>query len=489
MKTNKNVNYWCTWASQNYLSKIKGFEKGMTDEDFEGPAGALLARDEMNETTLFGEGGFADAFPEIRGELLLVIDDGWDVPYGAGKNGNAVFGSLEVDAERFPSYAGTPAERLKKLNERVRSIGWKGLGIWVSPQMCNEGVNISFDENPELHIEYWRERVLWSKHADVRYWKVDWGKGAKYPKYRKMMTDIGHELFPELVMEHASCIVPVNGVPEKGTILYRDNEEKFDHMKATVAFADSYRSYDVTDDMLSAVSTLDRLCEMLTRASGVVNCEDELYIGAALGCAVGIMRSEYGSRFMHSCRRLGEALAAIKWQSYAPPFSGGELKTSSDSLIDECFFSSHDTWYRAIMDTTVRQSAPRVIARNTGLPSVENDEKAPFVLASKNPAGAYSLAAVKRKMFYGDTQPPRVECSVGNTDRVGIFGRFESVTLNFDLPVKGVSAENLISGETVPLPAEKCVNGNTVKLTSDILSRFDCADDESESAAMFIFEF
>lgn len=47
---------------------------------------------------------YSHAFDAARGDLIALLDDGWDVPYGAADG--RLFGSLEVDAGRFPSLQG-----------------------------------------------------------------------------------------------------------------------------------------------------------------------------------------------------------------------------------------------------------------------------------------------------------------------------------------------------------------------------------------------
>ena len=68
-------------------------------------------------------------FPKIRGDLYLMLDDGWDVPYGVHPDKSRDrFGTLELDEERFPSFTGTPAQRLKKLNVFCEGIRLARLG-------------------------------------------------------------------------------------------------------------------------------------------------------------------------------------------------------------------------------------------------------------------------------------------------------------------------------------------------------------------------
>lgn len=36
-------------------------------------------RDAINEEAIFGNGGWAEFFPESRSDLFFLLDDGWDV--------------------------------------------------------------------------------------------------------------------------------------------------------------------------------------------------------------------------------------------------------------------------------------------------------------------------------------------------------------------------------------------------------------------------
>jgi hypothetical protein len=241
--------------------------------------------------------------------------------------------------------------------------------------------------------------------------------------------------------------------------------------------------------MLSATTTLDRLSTLLEISCGIINCEDELYMGAALGCSVGIMRSAYGKNLFRMCTRLDEITATVKWQRVAPPFAGGELLRSENILVDSCYYSEEDTWFCDIMNKTVEQAAPAVLARNTPLPVVEGDEKTPFVIASRNPSGAYSVAAIRRRVVFENTTAPRVTCFAADAERVGIFGSFASVTLQFDRPVASVTAQSLIRGEALTLDAAKTVNGSTVTLSGALLESLDTTADNSENAVMVTVSF
>jgi hypothetical protein len=240
--------------------------------------------------------------------------------------------------------------------------------------------------------------------------------------------------------------------------------------------------------MLGDTTTLDRLAFLLSFSPCRINCEDTLYIGAALGCALGIMRSHYGRDFLRMNRKLDEITAAIRWQRYAPSFVGGELKVSSDLLADRAFFTPDDTWYKEIHERLVEQDAPAVMARNTELPEVLRSERMPFVIASKNPTGAYSIAAVKRKEFFESTEPARVKCNIEDAEKVGIFGGFESIELSCRGKISKVIASSLIGDRSGDITLEALKNGKVV-LTGDVLERFNCSSDESENAVMISLEF
>src|ERR1700733_1564422 len=73
----KAHNYWCTWATQNYMY---GHDLPKLDATvLEGEQGGDLARASMTEQNVFAQGGWADSFyPKIRNELFLLLDDGWE---------------------------------------------------------------------------------------------------------------------------------------------------------------------------------------------------------------------------------------------------------------------------------------------------------------------------------------------------------------------------------------------------------------------------
>ena len=483
------MNYWCTWSAQWALSIGRLSEAGKKAGYFEGNNNARIC---ICEETVFGEDGFAYQFPDVRGDLFLLMDDGWDVPFeGCASFPISAFGSVIPSSDRFPSFPGTPAERLKGINDKLRDIGWRGLGLWISPTMTGKEQDFQYEHHREQHEEYWKERVLWCKEAGVRYWKVDWGSfgHGDIVEYRRMISRIGKAYFPELIIEQTTCSAPYNGIPEEGKTRYTDYDFTISLAKQVVEFCDVYRTYDVTDDMLSDTTTLDRLSWFLSFAPCVMSCEDALYTGAVLGCALGVMRSHYGKDYLRMNRKLDEVNASVKWQRFAPSFAGGKLNVSDDLLGDTMYFGPRDTWNDVIRNREVTQQAPAVMARNTPLPVVKREEKMPFVIASMNPTGAYSLAAIKRREFLFDTQAPTVACTVGEASRIGIFGDFKEITLYFDRPPVKMYAQSLVRGEEKPLDIHTYLLESVVKIPQTLLESMNTVADESDNAVMLRFEF
>ena len=85
-KPSKGPNIWCTWGIQNGIGgeqaeKVR--ETVKREIAFEGDqgGGADFARSCINEDLIFGENGWANFWPEIRKDVYMLLDDGWDVPY------------------------------------------------------------------------------------------------------------------------------------------------------------------------------------------------------------------------------------------------------------------------------------------------------------------------------------------------------------------------------------------------------------------------
>lgn len=483
--------YWCTWNTQNCVAEKR--EKSREACVFIGDQGAQLARAMLNEETVFGTNGWASMFPDVRKELYLMFDDGWDVPYGVHPDTRRDgFGSLLLNKERFPFAEGTPAERLQKLNERVKACGWRGAGVWVAAQKNGEGYDEPFSSRDE---EYWRERILWCKEAKIEYWKVDWGTFAHDNAFRKFLTDSAQELYPGLTIEHAICCPPLNGLEnvtggEKNAMFGRfGGDEYFAPLTdRALSYSDIFRTYDVLPQLATA-TTFDRLAYMLPRAKGYLNAEDELYMAASLGCQMGIMRNEYGadeSGAPNDNNALREIIAAVNWQRLAPPFFGGDCNVSEEILYDDYAFSVNEVWYARANGKTVRQGAPAIISRNAPLPAVfagKTGEK-PFTAFADFGNGVCALGIFRRTVKgRKDYVGGKVVCTLNSKPHiVALFGLADSIELRFSKSAAHVAAQSLLGGEEIEIPLPP--TGNFITIDKDFIGKLWKTNDSSAPAIL-----
>lgn len=480
-----SFSYWCTWKTQVWTAKNKIKDSGAEIESlFLGDQGARNARSEMNEKNLFGDEGWTSYFSEIRNDLILVLDDGWDVPYGVHPDKHRdLFGSLIVNEERFPFLHGSEKERLKQLSDRIKACGWKGMGIWIAAQIPGEQYGKPFDR--KVQEKYWIERLLWSKYADIMYWKVDWGWCDNIPEFRAMLTELARKIYPELIVEHAVVQQPLNGF-YKGILT---NDGRFIDNKDVVSLTDKmlqvspvFRSYDVTDS-LSVATTLDRVFYLLKNAIGLINVEDEPYIGASLGCLNGIMRSAVGRNYTPAASRLKETVAAIKWQRIAPAFSGGTTLCSEELLTDYHDFKSGETWFAPAIGKMIKQSAPAVIARNTALPIVKG-KSGSYITCCSFSSGAYAIAAHECNDKEIKQYLPEVLCeNIGSPETVGVFGRFGRLELNTSRKIKKITAKGLASS----IIAEANIfNNGRIVIDGAFIEKFKSDDDSAPTFTLSI---
>jgi len=453
-------NYWCTWAAQNYM-----YGHNLTSLDpkaLEGESGSKLAHQAMSEEVLFGEGGWVNSlFPNIRKDLYLLLDDGWQV------GGTATF---ELDTARFPNFAGSSADRLKKLNRAIQERGWRGAGLW-----CRN--------TPGGAADYRLERL--SASAEIHYWKIDLGD----PNFNLIRLRNASRL--PLLLEHVHGEMPINGDWRANGRFGAQgpSSRRIEILKHT----DVYRTYDVTS-ILSLPTTLDRAAAMLKGAEGdsgirgLLNVEDEVYVAAVLGCTMGIMRHPMiGLRpgddvdlFFNGPRmtkkRMDEVVRAIRWQRIAPPFSPGigEVAISSETLTDTWRFERGQTWQTEIIGNTVRQGAPAAVARGLALPEVKSQGEKPFVLASRFPNGAVAIAAQERTEIEKAWFMPPCAVSLSVSDApgpFGIFGQFDSLTLVFDKSLQGrrILAQDLAGDEAFDVSHAVLAKKNILQIPGTLI--------------------
>jgi hypothetical protein len=453
-------NYWCTWAAQNYM-----YGHGLAKLDprmLEGDSGNKLAHEAMAERVLFGDGGWANSFfPKIRKDLYLLLDDGWQA------GGTATF---ELDTMKFPGFTGSFESRLRKLNSAVEGAGWRSTALW-----CRNTPGGDADQSLENR----------SESAAIKYWKVDIGD----PTFN--LVRLRDETHIPLTLEHVHGEVPVNGDWRKdGRFGIQSRDSK---RMEILRHTDVYRTYDVTS-ILSLPTTLDRLAEMLKGAEGdpevhgLINVEDEVYVAAAMGCTMGIMRHPLtGLRpendvdlFFNGPRqakkRMDEVVRAVRWQRIAPPFSPGlgSVNLSDEILTDTWMFERGQAWQSELIGATVRQGAPACITRNIGLPEVKTRGGKPFVFASRFPNGAVAIAAQERTQVGNGWYMPAADVTLSVSEapvQFGVFGHFDELTLTFAAALQGKSilAQDLAGEESRDISNEVQVRGKSLRIPGKII--------------------
>jgi len=403
----KAPDYFCTWNIQGYLCSYTSTE---------------AQRAAMTEANMLGDSlyqNWLSFYPSIRQDLFFVMDDSWDIPLSQDKTPNPYLGLAQLDETRFPSYTGTPEQRLQKLVNKVKAKGWKGLGGWVCAQEATLAGAVS-------QQEYWQRRVTEANNAGFSYWKVDWGKQQDKAEWRKMLTQLGHTYAPGLTIEHA-----MDG--------------------GFLSFSDAFRTYDV-ENIIAQPTTINRIAKLLVNkaegdAKGIINCEDEPYIAAGLGCAIGVMRHPFAGNLPNGTidfvfppvgrdikHRVDEVARAVRWHRIAEPFGVGitDFAVDAKALEDWWVVGYRDTWGSAKVGDTMRAGAPARVSRGLPLPIVAgNSANQPFVLSSLYPNSAIAIATIGRAInrAYVTEKVAVTQQVPGISQPIGIFGDYASLTL------------------------------------------------------------
>ncbi|MGI6269445.1 MAG: hypothetical protein ACOYKJ_02730 [Candidatus Howiella sp.] len=494
-RKNPAPNYVCTWNIQDWVAWHENQSKSAAEQ--------ITKRDTLSDEYLFGQSGWARLlYPDVRGSLIFLLDDGWELPPSAVR-GNPSFGSQILHPEKFPDYGAEPKERLKTLNQKITGLGWRGTGLWICAQ---ESFSAS---DGKTGAAYWRERLEWSKYAGIAYWKIDWGAEAKNIPWRRQISTLAAEIYPELVIEHivgCSGLNDPDGTSRISGSLLQDCVE-------VAAFSDVFRTYDVLDSLSTAI-TFDRLGELLSSGHtegenvlGLINAEDEVYMSAVLGATMGIMRfppeitqnttgstgffkagtepGHYfsgGFRFARTKatrRRLDEVARAVRWQILAPPFKvrKNETELSETWLSDDWTFLEGESWEAGHDAQSIIQKAPASIARRIASPIVHvpGGREKPFVAACRNPGGAISIGTFGRThdaSGYRIIEDADILLDVGcPTESIGVFGYYGSLTLQFDRPVSRakIRARDLLSDRFLDISDRVQISDNQLTFSGTLL--------------------
>lgn len=456
----KAPNYWCTWGVQNYM-----YGQGFTSLDprlLEDHSGAVHSEEQITEANLFGKGEWLEKFhARARSELYVLMDEGWE---------SGGYASFDPDVRKFPSLKGTTVERITRLNSRVKDSGWRALALW-----CRDTPGGEAD----------KQLVSRSTQAGIPYWKIDGGDKDFNVSH---MRDLTHS---PLILEHVHPEGPLNGTwKEDGRFgALTVDSPRFQMLRR----ADVYRTYD-TSTTLSVPTTLDRISELLLVSVGhpevtaILNCEDEVYIAAALGCTMGIMRHPLrglrpspdvdiafaGPR--QTKRRMDEVVRAIRWQRIASPYpvSEGFFRRSPEVLTDDWKFLRGDTWFEESIDQVARQGAPAILSRNLELPAVKSSGERPFIVTGRFPNGAAAIATLQRTHAPNRWYTPAADVTwnVGSAQGpYGVFGRFKTLTLTFSQSVKGVRvlAQDLSGELATDITSHVEIERNAITLSGTLI--------------------
>lgn len=445
--------YLCTWNLQAYVVDYENSDR---------------MREAMTEVNIFGDGQYqnwASFFPSIRKDLFFVMDDSWDIPADVNtKRNNPYLGTTELNEERFPSFTGSPTERIQKLTQKFKAMGWKGAGGWICAQKSENYPDVSEEV-------YWTERLKAAHEAGFSYWKVDWGKESRNEEWRKMLTRLGKEHAPELWIEHAM-----------------KNEY--------IEFSDVFRTYDV-ENIIAQPVTIQRVSNLLPYqtkdgAKGIINCEDEPYIAVGLGCAIGIMRHPFAGNLPggrqdeafppvgHNYKKcLDEIVRAVRWHRIAEPFAvNGDCAVDTVRLSDSWVLRENETWNKGRkIGSILSESAPARVSRGMSLPEVaDTTSSRPFILASTYPNGAVAVSAIGRAI---GREYVTKEVSVTAEGRdwkapVGLFGYFKDVTLAYpsSLPSQvKVLAQDLAGDTPVDVTADVMIKDNRMTIPGEVIRK------------------
>ena len=332
-----------------------------------------------------------------------------------------------------------------------------------------------------------RQRILWSRDAGVKYWKVDGGDDSC------IYDSLRDRLYPNLIIEHATWPgdkANVSNYGPNGSLMAGYAASRLYFLEHT----DVVRIYDI-DQPIGQITGLARIAGLLTVANGdrnakaVINCEDLVTVGAGLGCSYGIFRFPimgkrpqgdpdiFNAGPRETKKRMDEVIRAVRWQRIAPPFSSGAEPVNIDTalLTDQMTIKKGETWDIHIR-TPLIQSAPARISRGLPLAVVKADGKVPFVIASKNPDGAVSIATLGRFSDAEGYKTPLADVSllIGTVPKfVGVFGYYKTLTLHFNASLKNkrILAQDLAGDKAVDITSKVFIKGKDLILTGGLITQ------------------
>ena len=441
----------------------------------------------LDEEAVFGGNGRAGLFPDVRKDLLFLLDD----------------------IGRFPFLRGTPAECLAQFDARVRGAGWRGTGVLVEPQMAGESRAAPCDDWFRLEEDL-KRRLGEAAEGNVAYWLVGEGVHGRDMRYRRLMSELRDVYAPDLVVEHGWDLDnALNGRPYpqvgwrppllmdvtgSGRCRMTDNP-LYDAVRrdyaALMEFSDVMRTGDTLFPMCAATA-LDRAvfaveCADKLGSRTVVCIGEENLLAATLGLAFSTTRvprppSPGAAQPWNRGERMAEASRCVNWHRLAPPFGsdrGIRLSRSMDRVEENWVFEKDATRWEAVRGRELRQTAPAVVARGLPLPEVKSMEPGgdvPFITAGGNPSGAKSVAAIPLVTEERGLHTPRASVALDARleagEPLGVFGELGelAVTIAGRRPSR-VFACDLAGGCDEDITPFAQFDGGRLVLPGEVLAR------------------
>ena len=103
------------------------------------------AMQKVGKEGVIGSGWASKFYPQARGELYFVLDQG----YATGDQ------NIEVNPKHFPEFGNSssdPAKRLVQFQTRIQKLGWRGLGLWTRVTKPSDAAKFA----------------AWSKEANIK---------------------------------------------------------------------------------------------------------------------------------------------------------------------------------------------------------------------------------------------------------------------------------------------------------------------------------
>jgi hypothetical protein len=166
------------------------------------------------------------------------------------------------------------------------------------------------------------------------------------------------------------------------------------------------------------------------------------------------------------------------------PCDGFRIVWSDESLFDSWRFEEGEFWYRLVCGMNLLQGAPARVARGLPLPEVAAKGDMPYVVCSRNPSGALSVAALPRVVREKTVTPPadvRIDTALAPGAPLAVFGTVQSVTLRRDAKCGGIFAQDLVGGAIHDITEASVIADGSLTLPGDLLARIGSESNDDDS--------